>query len=159
MKLRSTLVAVTAGSILTLSAIALPTTASACVPAKWCWDSSNMAATVAVADTSQAKPGAATSTLSTAPTYYGCPPRYLCLYKGVNYNKGYGRPNAMYYHCGIVNINGWTAHGSYFDNQTAGTLSVFYSGDNGTGRALRSFRAIAQVPDYDFYPLNSIKVC
>ena len=98
-----------------------------------------------------------------ADTYAGCPSGYLCLYKGTIYNN-FTRPDAMYYHCGTVNLSGWvTHHGSYINNQTGGVTSLFWSGYNGTGRIIRISRSVPYPGwydgDFDFYPVNSITVC
>lgn len=93
-------------------------------------------------------------------TYEGCPPKYLCLYKGATWNNRSGKPTAKYYHCGPVNLSGWvTHHGSYIDNQTGTPTTTFWGGYNATGTKLRSFKPFSYDDDYDFYPVNSITVC
>lgn len=93
-------------------------------------------------------------------TVQGCPVGYLCLYKSKSWNGGNQRPDAKYYRCGVVNLSGWvTRHGSVLNNQTSGVTTQFYRGFNGTGTVLAHLFAYDYRADFDFYPVNSIRVC
>jgi hypothetical protein len=110
------------------------------------------------------------TTTSTQPTWEGCKPGWLCLYKHANWNSHSFHPDARYYHCAPpVNLNNWvTRHGSYINNQVGGVTSRFYAGKDGTGKLLRTSRSYpwygGQIngwyrADFNFYPVNSIDVC
>lgn len=108
----------------------------------------------------QASLAATKSQASLQDTFYGCPEYYLCFYTGANFNNWTGNPQWKQKYCGTYNLSGWvTRHGSFVNNQTQYTESVFYSGYGGGGQVLTRHKAKGWDLDYDFYPVNSVKVC
>jgi hypothetical protein len=99
----------------------------------------------------------------------GCPSGALCLYKHANFNSTAKKrtPDAIYRKCQVVNLKGWTSrHGSYLDNQTGSPTTALFAGYGGSGKVLRAFTpwtgngsSSGYDNDYDFYPVNSIRVC
>jgi len=87
-----------------------------------------------------------------------CPVGYLCLYKSGSWNNAKA-PDAKYYRCGVVNLSGWVGRGRVVNNQTGRVTTRFYTEFGGKGKILAQLSAHARLADFDFYPVNSIRVC
>jgi hypothetical protein len=82
----------------------------------------------------------------------GTAPGYLCLYQGQN---GTGSQIPMYV-CTTIDLPNWSGYGSWGDNQTTGTRSIFFTRYYGIGE---NIYAKANNQSYDWTPIWHVQNC
>jgi hypothetical protein len=91
----------------------------------------------------------------------GCPDYYFCMWRKTSWGGGWPDgpdPDLRFYFCPKTEIYNWVGDGSYINNQTEGTIAIFY-GSNGIALVGASKPAYSSDDSYDWDPVYFVDPC
>lgn len=98
--------------------------------------------------------GGTATAVEAAATIHGCPSGAVCLYPNASWNGD--RPSHAFYSYGTHRIYDQIGMKRWFNNQTGGAKAYRCTGSTGTGCG--GNQAAGTYYDYDFTPINSVKL-